>query len=306
MRNQRIGLLSTRLHYFDMVVRTGSLRRAAVALNVAPSAISRSVSQLEDEIGTPLFERMRQRLKLTGAGEILIHHTRLSRAELNKAYELIEDLKGLLSGTVRLAVVESAARGLIPDILARYWRQFPNIYVEIRVLGSRSACEAVLQGECDLALAFDDQKARKGLSQIAAVDLHMGVLVPPDHALARRNEIRMRDLAGERVLMSDASLTLSASIEEAMHRTVAELSPQLRTNSITAMIELTLRGGGIAFQTRVGVEKELAEGKLKFLRLHVPRLRPRRLMLLGRNRAPLSDAAGALKDMIVEEVGRLR
>jgi DNA-binding transcriptional LysR family regulator len=306
MRHQRIGLLSTRLHYFDTVVRTGSVRRAAVTLNVAPSAISRGVSQLEDEIGTPLFERVRQRLKLTGAGEILIHHTRLSRAELNRAYELIEDLKGLVRGTVRIAVVESAARGLIPDILARYWRQYPNIYVETRVLGSRSACDAVLQGECDLALAFDDRETRKGLSQIAAIDLHMGVLVPPDHALARRSEIRMRDLAGERVLMSDASLTLSASIEEAMQQTVAELNPQLRTNSITAMIELTLRGGGIAFQTRVGVEKELAEGKLKFLPLRAPRLRPRRLMLLARIRAPLSDAAAALSDMIVKDLSRLR
>lgn len=306
MRNQRIGLLSTRLHYFDTVVRTGSLRRAALTLNVAPSAISRSIAQLEDEIGTPLFERVRQRLKLTGAGEILIHHTRLSRAELNKAYELIEDLKGLARGTVSIAVIESAARGLIPNILARYWKEFPNIIAETRVLGSRSASEAVLQGECDLALAFDDREAKKGLLQIAAVDLHMGVLVPPNHPLARRSEIRMRDLVGERVLMSDASLTLSASIEEAMRQTVAELSPQLRTNSITVMIELTLRGGGIAFQTRVGVEKELAEGKLKFLPLRVPRLRPRRLTLLARARAPLSGAAAALKDMIIEELRRLR
>jgi DNA-binding transcriptional LysR family regulator len=91
-----------------------------------------------------------------------------------------------------------------------------------------------------------------------------------------------------------------------MQQTVAELSPQLRTNSITAMIELTLRGGGIAFQTRVGVEKELAEGKLKFLPLRAPRLRPRRLMLLARIRAPLSDAAAALSDMIVKDLSRLR
>jgi DNA-binding transcriptional LysR family regulator len=306
MRNQRIGLLSTRLHYFDTVVRTGSVRRAALTLNVAPSAISRSISQIESEIGTPLFERVRQRLKLTGAGEILIHHSRLSRAEINKACELIEDLKGLARGTVRIAVVESAARGLLPDTLARYWQQFPNIVVEVRVLGSRSACEAVLQGECDLALAFDDREARRGLSPIASADLHMGVLVPPKHALARRRDIRMRDLAGEHVLMSDASLTLSASVEEAMHQTVAELSPRLRTNSIAAMVELTLRGGGIAFQTRVGVEKELAEGKLKFLPLRAPRLRPRRLMLLARTHAPLSGAAAALKDMIVRDLARLR
>ena len=74
MRTQRIGLLSTRLHYFETVVRTGTIRQAAIKLNVALSAISRSISQLEHDLGAALFERIRQRLKLTSAGELLIHH----------------------------------------------------------------------------------------------------------------------------------------------------------------------------------------------------------------------------------------
>src|SRR5579883_2899673 len=98
MRTHRIGLLSTRVHYFETVVRTGAIRAAALKLNVAPSAISRSIAQLEVELGTTLFERVRRRLKLTSAGEILIHHARMSRAELNKACELIDDLKGLRRG----------------------------------------------------------------------------------------------------------------------------------------------------------------------------------------------------------------
>jgi DNA-binding transcriptional LysR family regulator len=306
MRTHRIGLLSTRVHYFETVVRTGSVRRAALKLNVAPSAISRSIAQLEQDLGTALFERIRQRLKLTSAGEILIHHARITRAELNKAYDLIDDLKGLRRGIVNIAVVESVARGLLPEILAGFWLQFPEIVVEIRIMGSRQAFEAVLVGESDLALAFDDRESKNGLSQLAGISLDMGVLVPPNHPLGKRREVRMRDLVNERVLMSDCSLTLAASIEEAMQHAFATISPRSRTNSISVMTELTLHGCGIAFQTRVGVEKELAERQLVFLPLRDSRLRPRKLVLMERSHARLSHANVALKDMIVRGLDRLR
>jgi DNA-binding transcriptional LysR family regulator len=306
MRTHRIGLLSTRVHYFETVVRTGSVRRAALKLNVAPSAISRSIAQLEQDLGTALFERIRQRLKLTSAGEILIHHARITSVELNKAYDLIDDLKGLRRGTVNIAVVESVARGLLPEILARFWKQFPEIVVEIRIMGSRQAFEAVLMGESDLALAFDDRESKNGLAQLTSISLDMGALVPPDHPLAKRDEVRMRDLVNERVLMSDSSLTLAASIEEAMQYAFGTINPRSRTNSISVMTELTLHGCGIAFQTRVGVEKELAERKLMFLPLRDSRLRPRKLVLMARSQARLSHAAAAFKDMIASGLDRLR
>src|SRR5580698_2797450 len=53
----RLGLVATRIHYFQLVARLGSIRRAALVLRVAPSSISRVIKQLEEELGTPLFER---------------------------------------------------------------------------------------------------------------------------------------------------------------------------------------------------------------------------------------------------------
>jgi DNA-binding transcriptional LysR family regulator len=134
----------------------------------------------------------------------------------------------------------------------------------------------------------------------------MGVLVLQDHPLAKRKEVRMRDLANDRVLMSDSSLALAASIEQAMRHSFATVSPRARTNSISVMTELALHGCGIAFQTRLGVESELEQGKLVFLPLRDPRLRPRKLVLMARSRAHLSDAARALNDAIARGISQLR
>ena len=98
MHPRRLGLVSTRLQYFLSVAQLGSIRRAAQALHIAPSAVSRTIQQLERDFGTPLFERARQRLKLTSAGEILLYHARASATELDRASAFIGDLQGLKRG----------------------------------------------------------------------------------------------------------------------------------------------------------------------------------------------------------------
>ena len=69
-------LHSRLLKYLDEVARLGSIRKASARLNVASSAINRQILALENELGTPIFERMPRRLRLTATGEVLIAHVR--------------------------------------------------------------------------------------------------------------------------------------------------------------------------------------------------------------------------------------
>jgi DNA-binding transcriptional LysR family regulator len=306
MRAYRIGLESTRLRYFEAVARSGSIRSAARKLNIAPSAISRSISQLEQELDTPLFSRGRQSLKLTSAGEILVYHVRATHAELNKACDLIDDLKGLKRGHVTIAVAESPSRSLLPEFMAQFWEKYPEISAEISIMGSQQAFDAVAEGEFDLALAFDDSKSRKPAGRLASASLPLGAVVHPDHPLAARREVRMRDFVGERVLLSDSSLTLALSIEKAMRHAFTEISPRLRTNSIALMTAMSIRGCGVAFQTRVGIETELARGDLVFIPLRDAHLSSRELVLAARPPAHLSRTAAVLGGMIARMLGRTK
>ncbi|TIU47991.1 MAG: LysR family transcriptional regulator, partial [Mesorhizobium sp.] len=203
----RLGLVSPRIHYFQLVARLGSVRQTAQVLNVAPSSISRLVKALEDEIGTPLFERVRQRLKLTSAGELLLYHAKVSTSELGRAWSEINDLRGLNRGGVSVTVVESVARGLMPAALKEFWERHPLITVDVRVAGSQQACDAVAEGDCQLALAFDVQVPRS-VRKIAAATLPLGVVAHPDSRFAGRKELKLFDLSGERVILSDGSLAL--------------------------------------------------------------------------------------------------
>ncbi len=300
----RLGLVSTRIHYFQLVARLGSIRQAAISLNVAPSSVSRILRQLEEEMGAPLFERVRQRLKLTSAGELLLYHARISLSELNRACNEINDLHGLHRGTVSVAVVESVARGLMPNVLQEFWTRHPGITADMKVLGSQQAVNAVADGECDLAVVFD-VKVPRSVRRLSAVSLPIGVLAVPGSELAKRQEIKLFDLATERIILWDSSLSLGSSVEDAFNRSLVDMPRRSRTNSISLMVELAKRNLGAVLQTRVGIEDELAAGTLKFVPLRDSRLGPRKLVLVSRSEKEMSDAASAMGKLLEQAIQKV-
>ncbi|WP_157015583.1 LysR family transcriptional regulator [Mesorhizobium xinjiangense] len=301
----RLGLIATRAHYFQLVARLGSIRQASKALNVAPSSISRVIKQLEEELDTPLFERVRQRLRLTSAGELLLYHVRESYVDLNRAVTEINDLSGLRRGTVTVAVIESVARGILPDALEEFWQRHPEITVDTKVTSSQEAVNAVSEGSCDLAIAFDVRVPRNA-RRLASIAVPLGVIVPPDSHLAEREELRPFEISGERIILSDTSLSLAMSVDELFAGSMVEILRRARTNSIGLMIDLAKRGQGSILQTRVGVERETRSGELRFIPLRDPKLQPRRLMLMSRSKGEISEAASAFATSLSQRFEQLK
>ncbi|PLS22932.1 LysR family transcriptional regulator [Neptunicoccus cionae] len=302
----RLGLVSSRVYHFSLVARLGSIRQAALTLNVAPSSISRSIKQLEDDLGTPLFDRTKQRLRLTSAGELLEYHLKQSSSEMNRALTEISDMRGLRRGTVTVAVIESAARGILMDVLAGFWVRHPEISVDVQVVGSQDAVDMVHQGEADIALAFDVRVPRNA-RRLSAISLPLGVLVPPGSPLTKlQGKLRSYDLAGERIILSDGSLSLGSSVEQMFSGAFVEFSRRTRTNSISLMIDLATRGLGTILQTKMGVQTEIARGQLVFIPLADPGLSMRRLNLVSRPKGQVTEAAQALADSLTSTLEGMR
>jgi DNA-binding transcriptional LysR family regulator len=304
MRLRSPGLVSTTIAYFQAVARLGSIRAAAEALNVAPSAVSRQILKLEEEMGASLFERLPRGLRLTSAGEILLHHSRASGTELERARNVIEEMRGLKRGRVALAVVESAAAGFLPNLLEAFWKRYPRIKLDLTVVGSARALHAVADGEADLALAFDVATGLK-LRERASATLRIGAVMSPKHALAQSKSLRFRDFIEYDVFLSDMSLTMGASIEAAMYNATIPLSARVVTNSIQLMNLLAASDAGVAFETRLGTIRDQARGELVFVPLAEPRLKPQRLGLYTRSEGRPSAAAEAFAKALAEALGKL-
>ena len=91
------------LLYFTEVARQGSFRKASEALHVSASSIDRQILRVENELAMPLFERHPTGLRLTAAGELLLHAANNWKKDFTRVCEQLDDLRGLRRGLARTA-----------------------------------------------------------------------------------------------------------------------------------------------------------------------------------------------------------
>src|SRR5882757_4178394 len=125
--------LATPLAYFATVARLGSVRAAAEALRIAPSALSRQIRRIEDLAELPLFERLPRGVSLTPAGEILFTYVQRWERDFNGLNEDLHSLAGLRAGTLRLATVEIATYSVVPRAIRALRNELPGITVNTTV-----------------------------------------------------------------------------------------------------------------------------------------------------------------------------
>ncbi len=113
------------------IVERGSLRAAAKHLGLAQPAISRSIRELEQELGVVLFERNKFGMTLTAAGEIFVRRARGMQAEMERTLDEIEQFKGADRGSIAVAFSGATLLALLPAIISRFHERFPNTRLKI-------------------------------------------------------------------------------------------------------------------------------------------------------------------------------
>lgn len=258
---QRKRFHSNAIYYFDSVYRCGTIREAARQLHVASSAVSRQILKLEDELGVPLFERLPRGLKLTSAGEVYARHVRTVLQDTERTYSELDALQNLFKGHVEIVCVESPAFDLIPDLLSRLNKRYPEVTVGLSIVGSKVIPEAIINGDPDFGLAFDLHYS-KDLQQLLAEPFRLGAIMSPDHPLANKNEISLASCMQYPLIMGKSELSIHQYLEPMLSQTHAAIE----SSSIEFSRQLARRGLGIAFQTRIGISEDIQQGTL----VHVP------------------------------------
>ncbi|MBM1143871.1 LysR family transcriptional regulator [Alcanivorax sp. ZXX171] len=263
----RLRVHSPAVLYFDAVRRAGSIREAARRLHVASSAVNRQILKLEDEIGAPLFERLPGGLKLTAAGEVFARHAIVVLQDAERARSELDALKGLRTGHVEVATVEGVTTDLLPTVISRLREDFPNITIGIATLGSQAIPDTVASGAADLGLAFALPRTAE-LRQLTLARFRLGAVMPPEHPLASRQEVSVATCMAYPLVLAKQDLSVHHLMRPAMERAGADTRGVVRSGSVELSKELARRGIGIAFQTRIGLEADLARGSLVHLPLN--------------------------------------
>lgn len=293
-----------RILYFFEAVRLGSVRAAADALDVAPSAVSRHISQLELELSAPLMERHRRGVKPTEAGERVLDYYRQRLTQQEVLLDSLQSLRGLQAGTIIVSVGEGFIEGLA-DPLSRFSSQFPKIELLINVCGSNEVIRQVVEDESHIGLVFNPASEPKIRAHVRRRQ-PVRVVVNPDHPLTKsKGPIPLVGLDEHRLALPGVSYGIRQILTLAEHQLGVALTPTLTCSTI-AMLKRFAMQGGITLLPQFVVEQELEQGTLVALPLHHEVFSSPEAQLITRLGRQLSVGASRLLTLLLQEMNAFK
>src|SRR5947209_899489 len=191
----------SQLRYLVALAEERNFTRAAAREHIAQPALSQQIRKLEDEVGIALVERSTRHTSITAAGELLVDRARRMLAEFEAAQDELQALRGVRGGHVTLGAMHTMGPIDVSLILAIFHERHPEVELTVREMSSEELAEMLRVDELDLAfLSVTERIESHGLGLQQLVSEEIVVIVPSDHPLAGRDEIRMAELEAEQFI----------------------------------------------------------------------------------------------------------
>ena len=285
------------LRTFVEVAHQGGFTQAAHLLHISQSAVSKQVAQLEQNLGTPLFDRLGSQVRLTAAGNVVLQRAegmlRLHKELLSE----LDDLSQLTRGELRVGLPLLGSNALFASLFAEYRRRYPNIQVQLLEGGSMHIEQAVMSGELELGGSLTPKNPLFGYQPFC--DEPLDALLPADHPQAQGGSVRLEQLADTPFLLYQRSFMLNERLLQACQQLGFTPKEGGRSGQSDFLVALVAAGQGVVLLPSV-VARELIRPGVVRLKLVAPDYLRWDIAFIWRDGAYLSRAAQAWLELLRE------
>ncbi|MFQ5843468.1 MAG: LysR family transcriptional regulator [Planctomycetota bacterium] len=292
------------LRSFFHVARERSFSRAARILHVSQPAVSVRIKALEDELGERLFDRARKSVALTEAGSVLYRSAEKIFSDVHEALDRLRDLRQSGAGRVRLGCSDTVSLYLLPEVLRRFRRRFPNCEITIRNAHTSEILDLLVQGELDFGIVTRPPSVDRRLEVHELLVEPFVLGCPRDDPLLRRRRVSLDALDGRPMVALEKGTVTRAAIDRALRSAGAAPRIVLETGNIEVQKRYVAIGFGVALLPRSAV----AQGDRRRLRtvpIRVGELDRRIVAVVPRGRY-VPRLARALLDLVEADAVRRR
>ncbi len=286
------------LTVFETVARHLHFTRAAEALGTTQPSVSIQIKQLEDNLGVALFEQIGKRIHLTEAGREMYEYCREISRQLAAAETMLDRLKGVRGGKLRLAIAPTA-KYFVPQLLAQFLRQYPDVVLDLSI-GSREALLAQVEdNECDL-IVMTSPPPDPALVAVSFLTEPLVAIVHPGHALAQAQAVPPARLVQEPMLMREPGSETRRLIEQFFAERNLTISVGMTANSNEALKQGAQAGLGVAIVPLQSVIYEREAGQLAVVDVDCMALQSH-WYLVHRQEKRFSCVAEAFRGFVLQE-----
>lgn len=250
------------LRVFVTAANNLNFSRAAAELGMTQPHVSAQVSALEGRLGVELFDRSPARgVRLTAAGQSLLRHAVNVITELEAAQEELSAIGGELEGRIKVAASTTPGGYVLPGALTVFSQSHACVQVSLAIGSALSVEQAVLAGDADLGV-LAGPVASSRLRAIVLDSTESALVVPAQHAWARRDVIKPSELAQVTMLSREKGSSTRGQLDREMRRVGISTKAAWEFNDIDAIKHAVVAGLGVAVLSTRAVRWEVAAGLL--------------------------------------------
>lgn len=294
MSIQHVSLRQLRV--FEAAASNRSFSKAAATLHLTQPGVSMHIKELEGHAGLPLFERIGRKLYVTEAGQELLARAREILRALKDAEDTLNGLCGLRRGRINLAVV-STAKYFVPQLLARFGRDFPELEIRLTVNNRSSVIEQLVANDVDLAIMGRSPQSLDTVAEPFAQNPHV-IIAAPDHPLASQRDIPVDRVAGENFIVREPGSGTRLAMQQYFDEFGLACNVGMEMASNETIKQAVMAGMGLSFISRHTLDLELLTHRLVILDVRgMPVIRLWHVAHLAKKR--LSPTAVAFKEFVL-------
>jgi LysR family transcriptional regulator, low CO2-responsive transcriptional regulator len=273
------------IEVFLAAAQFGSFSEAGRRLHLSQPAISQTIHSLENRTGLILFDRSGRSVRLSDAGQALIPLARKLMATANRVEEEIALLHDVVAGHVRIGCTTSSGKYLLPGMVARFRRKYPDVRVDILVSQRHHMLNELLNGELEFGLVSKSVE-HENLDYVPFYNDSVVLIVPPDHPWAGRRCIDPHELPDMPLIMREQGSGTSEAVCAQLHAydiTMDSLDVAMILGNADAITMAVAEGLGAAFIPRLAADQALSLGQV--IEVEIRGMRLRQDLFFVRNRS---------------------
>jgi LysR family nitrogen assimilation transcriptional regulator len=288
---------SRQLRYFIAVYEQRNLSRAADQVNVAQSALSHHMSNLEAEFATPLFERKSRGMEPTAAGERLYEHARIILRAMAEAEAEVRQGARVIAGEISIGMANSGVKAIGVPLMRAVLTNYPQLKLALTESLSGATLMHLMSSDVDLALVYNPPSEKELIAE-PVLEEEMFCVGTPKLVGRSKIPLRFEELSRLPLILLRHGLSSRALLDDPVLLKRLEVGAILHANSISGMTGALVAGLGCTIATKLFAREELKARRLVAREVVEPKL-TRTLYLCRLRNRPMTYAMEEMRRLIL-------
>lgn len=249
---------------FADLVETKSFSKSAKLNGITQSAVSQQARAMERHFKALLIDRSQKQFQLTREGQRVYDAAKEMLHTYEKLLSELQEMKKVISGTIRISTIYSIGLHELPPFIKKFLHDFPSVNVRVEYRRSNLVYEDILHNSVDFGLVAFPVKQRQ-IEVLPFRNDHLVLITHPQHALAKRTDIEVKDLTGQKFIGFDPDIPTRKAVDAIFREHKLESEPVMEFDNIETVKRAVEIDHGIAIVPQATVAQEQKQGTLAVL-----------------------------------------